>query len=291
MPLKIPEIDYNSSKGKHFFELLSLQDILGLHPKDHNQFDHHRIRFYVILIITEGKGIHSVDYTDCDYEKGTVFTLRKNNVHKFTKSNAKGKLLVFTEEFIAEYASKIQMLQTFQLFNEILDSPRIHLTKEVYSDIESITNQIEIEYCKINDTNSVEIIRSLLQILVLKLLRLKPKVNGNKSLQHNSYKLKEFQDLVEVHCLQNRKVSFYAEKMAMSSKRLNFLTQDTVEKSAKSFINEIAILQMKRLLMNSLEVNLKEISYMIGFNTPTNFSKFFKKHTGITPKEFKTSIR
>lgn len=48
------------------------------------------------------------------------------------------------------------------------------------------------------------------------------------------------------------------------------------------------ILKAKKLLVEN-QKNISEISYLLGFEEPTNFTKYYKKHTGFSPKEFKKS--
>jgi len=49
------------------------------------------------------------------------------------------------------------------------------------------------------------------------------------------------------------------------------------------------MLEIKRAIM-STNNSLKEIAYEMGFEEVTNFTKFFKKHTGLTPKVFKINL-
>ncbi len=282
----LKEIVFKNINPNHHFDLVDLESILKRKPKDHNQFDHHKISFYAIVIITHNNGKHSINYSDYSYKKGTVFTLRKSSTHKFYKTNAKGKFLVFTEDFVIRYSDKIETLKLFQLFNEMLGSPKLQLDDSNFAQIKSLINQIEQEYLDVIDSYSIEIIRSLIQVLILKLFRIKSK--GKDNLGYRKYHLKfiYLQELVEKECFESKKVSYYANKMGVTTKTLNNITHSMVGKHAKSFIDEIVILQIKRLLINS-QLSFTEIAYQAGFSTPTNFFKYFRKKTGLSPKQFK----
>jgi AraC-like DNA-binding protein len=289
--MKIKEIDFKKKKVDNYhFDLVNLEDILKRKPDDHNQFEHHRISFYVIVVITNSAGKHSINYKDYPYKKGTVFTLRKNNIHKFYKTNALGKFLVFTEEFVIRFSNKTESLKLFQLFNEMLGSPKLQLHKNDFEEIENLHQQIEKEYLNVNDNHSFEIIRSLIQVLIHKLFRIKSK--GNDNLKNNKYQLQfiTLQEMIERECFESKKVSYYAKKMGVTSKTLNNITQSIISKSAKAFIDEIVILQIKRLLVNS-QFSITEIAYHAGFDTPTNFFKYFRKKTGYSPKQFKENSK
>jgi len=46
------------------------------------------------------------------------------------------------------------------------------------------------------------------------------------------------------------------------------------------------MLEAKRLLAHTNE-SVKEIGYNLGFDEPTNFIKYFRKHSNSTPIEFR----
>ncbi|MCH2032249.1 MAG: helix-turn-helix transcriptional regulator [Tenacibaculum sp.] len=283
----IKEIRFKNKKtNNYFFDLVSLKDILDLKPTDHNQYEHHKVSFYIIAIITDNVGKHTINYNEYTYKKGTVFTIRKNNIQKFHSSNASGQFLVFTEDFIIQYAENYETLKLRQLFNEMLGSPKIQLNESEFIETQNLLSQIQNEFYKENDEFAIPIIRSLVQVLILKLFRIK--AYSHKTINNRNYysKFIELQELIEENCFEHKKVNYYAHKIGVTSKTLNNITQNIIEKSTKAFIDEIVILQIKRLLVNS-QLSLTEIAYESGFDLPTNFFKYFRKHTGQSPKEFK----
>ena len=287
MKKSIKKVNFKrKASDDYHFDLVELSDILALRPKDHNQFEHHKISFYAIFIITQGSGTHSINYRDYSYQKGTIFTLRKNNIHRFYESEAQGKFLVFTEDFVIRFADKTETLKLFQLFNELLGAPKLQLDNTDFTEISGLLGQIQKEYWQVKDNHSIEIIRNLIQVIIHRLYRIKAK--GDKNFGNNRYQLQfiALQELIENNYNTSKKVSFYAQKMAVTPRTLNNITQSVVGKSTKALIAEIVILQIKRLLVNS-QLTFTEIAYQTGFEDPTNFFKFFRKHTGFSPKQFK----
>ncbi|MEM9076350.1 MAG: helix-turn-helix transcriptional regulator [Bacteroidota bacterium] len=286
----VKEIEFVNRKTKNsYFDLVPLQKILSLKPKDHNQFEHHKVGFYVLLFVTDGNGIHSVNYDDFPFTRGTVFSLRKHTIHKFYKSGAKGKLLIFTEDFAIRFSNRVESLRLFQLFNELLGSAKLQLRESEFEEIQVLVNQIEKEYFLINDNESIEIIRNLVQAIVLRLFRVKSKIYHNLSTNNSYFKFTLLQELVENECFDHKKVTYYASKMGVTPKTLSNITKKMIGKSAKAFIDEILILQIKRLLANT-QLSISEIAYRSGFDEPTNFFKYFRKRTGYSPKSFRVQL-
>lgn len=96
------------------------------------------------------------------------------------------------------------------------------------------------------------------------------------------------QKLLEKHLHEERSVKFYAQKLGISTKKMNLITQSIAQVSSKDYITSRLILEVKRLLIGSF-YSINEIGYKMGFEDPTNFVKFFKKYSGKTPAAFRKS--
>jgi len=284
---KIKEIKFaqDSVFGSHF-DIIDFQGLLKKRPADHSQFELHKVSFYVILLITSGKGRYNLNFEDLHFKKQTLFTIRKESIHKFYKSDAKGILLVFTKNFIQKHSNKLEASKILMLFNEMLSSPKLQLSPKDYKEITTLVDQAKKEHQGLNDDYSSVILSSIMQIIFTKLYRLKSKDNPLFENNRNLSTFLDFQGHIERHCFMNRKVSFYADKMKLSTKTLNNATKAIVNRSAKSFIDDIFMVHTKRLIINSSEP-LTKIAYGVGFDEPTNFFKYFKKQSGISASEFR----
>ena len=272
------------------FDLVKLEELFNRTPSNHNPEQHHKVEFFIMIFITEGQGYHTIDFTDYKYEKGTLLTIRKDQIHKFFKgNNTKGYLLLFMDEFLISYLEKMEAQKTLLLFNELLGKPKIHLSKSDFETVKEIIGRMENEYLEKSDEYSLGIIRSELHILITKLYRIK---SGSDQIISPKKYLKEFiefQSLVESDANKTNKVIDYAKMMSISTKTLNSISQSVINKTAKEFIDETRIKQVKRLLINT-SLSIKEIAYESGFLETTNFYKYFKKRVGMTPEQFRQAF-
>ncbi|MEM9920241.1 MAG: helix-turn-helix transcriptional regulator [Bacteroidota bacterium] len=273
------------------FDLMRLEKLFTLKFPDHSPFQLHVVEFYIILLIEGGQGFHTIDFTDHAYQKGSLLTIRKDQIHKFHKGESvKGIALLFTDDFLVSYLEQLEALKSLQLFNELLGVPKIQLSQDELKEISSLVERIKTEYYETNDDYSLGIIRSELHILIAKLYRIK---SLNNQLIVNRKYLSEFiqfQNLVEKQVKTHKKVHNYAKIMGISTKTLNTVSRSIVHKSAKEFIDDICTKQIKRLLINT-ELSIKEIAYAMGFEESTNFYKYFKRQTQLTPEQFRSSTR
>ena len=287
MKNQLPEVKFNNQNNpKSYFDIVKIEELLR-RDLDHDIGKNHLVKFYIIFFVYEGQGYHAIDFTDYNYQEGTVLLVRKNQVHKFFRSpNVKGYLLIFTEEFIIGHLNKMEALKSIQLFNDSLSFPKIEFNdKEEFSDFTVLIKHMESEY-HAKDDFSIGITRSVLHIVITKLFRIK--ANAGHFVEGKKYMspFLAFQKMVEEDCFKSRKVQYYAKKLGVSAKTLNNIVNDVVNVSAKSFIDERTIMQIKRLLI-STDHSIKEIAYIAGFSDPTNFFKYFKKFTGSSPEVFR----
>ena len=287
MKKELPEINFdNQDNPKSFFDIVKIEDLLR-RDLDHDIGKNHLVKFYIIFFAYEGEGYHTIDFADYNYKKGTVLLVRKDQIHKFFRSpTVKGYLLIFTEEFIISHLNRMEALKCMQLFNDSLSFPKIELKEEgEFPDFTVLLKHLEVEY-NVKDSYSIGITRSVLHIVITKLFRIK--ANQGHFVERNKYmsQFLEFQKLVEEDCFKSKKVQYYAQKLGVSTKTLNNIVNEVSNNSAKDFIDERTIMQIKRLLI-STDDSIKEIAYTTGFSDPTNFFKYFKKFTDSSPEVFR----
>jgi len=72
----------NKNQPTSHFDLINLKDILKT-SLDHSPTDFHIVEFFIIIFIEAGKGLHTIDFTNYKCAKGSLLTVRKDQIHKF----------------------------------------------------------------------------------------------------------------------------------------------------------------------------------------------------------------
>lgn len=82
-----------------------------------------------------------------------------------------------------------------------------------------------------------------------------------------------------------------AQKLNISPCHLSQIINESFHQHFTDFVNKYRIEESKTLLKkNEQRWNISEIALESGFNSKSTFNSAFKKHTGITPKEFKHTM-
>ena len=97
-----------------------------------------------------------------------------------------------------------------------------------------------------------------------------------------------FITLLEKHYRTEREVGFYADKLCITAKYLSSTMKNVTGKTALQIIEEYAISECKALLL-STKMTMQQISDELNFPSQSVFGKYFKRLTGISPKEYRAS--
>lgn len=135
------------------------------------------------------------------------------------------------------------------------------------------------------------IAQNLLQIFFLNTQDKIQRFFPNHELGGNTRKgqlFKKFIWSVHQHCAKQRDVSFYAEELCISTRYLSAICQEVTKHPAKEIIDKFLILEIK-LALQTTNLSLKEVAEYYHFPDQSFFGRYFKKHTGISPKEYRAN--
>ena len=290
MTKDIPHITFNPATTDNFgFEIVSIEKIAKYkNEHKHNPELPHQLKFYNLIFFTQGSGRHFIDFKWYPVQENSLVYLTKDQVNAFEFSEElKGYCIIFTEEYFVNSFSNLTDDFIFRLFNPELFSPILQIPEN--SDFVTFFNLLLKEYGNSLSFNHKNIINSLLTILISKAENLKQNLTFQKSDASKVLVYQKFISLIEKNITKSRSANFYAKELAISYKHLNNICKELINKTAKNVIDDFIILQAKRNLINS-KINSSELAYKLGFEDPTNFTKYFKKNTGLTPKSFLKSL-
>ncbi len=247
----------------------------------------HRTNFYHIFLFENCHPTHNVDFQNIKIKPNTLLFINRDSVHMFDqKEKYVGRLLVFTDEFFCQSETDKTFLHSTILFNDLLSDSTIQLGP-TNTNINRLFEEIRMELKEEVDKNQPGILRNILHNILLLAERTKHK-SGFQEIKKGAdwdY-LILFKELLNENFSQLKTVAAYAKQIDVSEKRLTQATSKVLGKTPKEMIDEKIILEAKRLLTYTHK-SIREIGYNLGFDEPTNFTKYFKKQTLLTPVEFR----
>jgi len=194
-----------------------------------------------------------------------------------------------SRELIAD--ARMDFTKLFEESMAILDNPCITMTQKEFN-ISRKYYELATELLGADIPNLKEALKSLFSSIFYMLGTLWARrlsgggtpsatVSGRSKLV-----FEQFLRLVTQYHIQERRVEFYAAKMYLTPKYLSKLIKKVSGRPAPDWIDSMVVMEAKNMLKYS-EMTIKEIAERLNFGSVPVFYKFFKSHTGVTPKQWR----
>lgn len=180
----------------------------------------------------------------------------------------------------------------------VLENPVMHLSRpENIMFMNSYCSMLYEIYSTQDVTYKQEIIKNMLEAVMFTVSGFyqdhyrsadeRPAVADTKiSRRHDIYK--RFIDLVTKSYDQHREVAYYADILCITPKHLGYVVKSTSGMLASDTIARAVIMDAKSKLKGS-DMSVGEISDSLNFPNHSFFCKYFRKHTGLSPRQFRES--
>lgn len=207
-------------------------------------------------------------------------------VHNISNSDDfKISYITFKHEVYDEATAQLEPSFTFFL----KEYPCVQLGEKKINKMNYLVEAMEDFYNEKNNCFRVKIFKNNIQSFLLDVYdktRTLFKIEKSEEVGRREELFIKFIHLIHKYCPQQREVGFYAEKLCITSRYLSSITQNVADKSAKYIIDKHAIQRIKIMLKYS-NMSIQDISYELNFPNQSFFSRYFKKHTGMSPLEYR----
>ncbi|MEQ6120207.1 helix-turn-helix transcriptional regulator [Reichenbachiella sp. MALMAid0571] len=231
--------------------------------------------YHELIFLSKGFGTHTIDDSVFDVKPLMGFNLKQGHVHCWDFSEIPdGYVILFKEQFISKYPTVINNLfRIAEKFELPQNSSLFILLEEFYKEFKKRRKE--------------EILGAYLNLIILKTLEL---TNSTKAVSPpivtDFYK---FKALLNEHFLNLRLTSDYADLMNMSVHRLNSICMSAAHTTATNIIKQRILVEAKNLITHTSS-SVSEIAYALNFSDASNFIKFFKSLTTLTPTEYRSKL-
>lgn len=237
--------------------------------------------FNFLIFVTKGYVKQQLETSVFEINANQALSIKQGN---FTATlelsdDVEGFFVIYENEVITEIALTTSDLSFFYTSPfSILDHDQINWLIRLFELLEEELNQTE----HINAIST-----ALLQSALLKIIRTEN--TDNKSLSRASFISFQFRELVQKNHIQHKNIDFYADLLKISDNYLNKCVKETTGKAPKQWINEITI-QHSQILLQDNSKEIAEIAFELHFQSPSYFSRMFKKVAGESPSDYRTKF-
>ncbi|MGY5356148.1 AraC family transcriptional regulator [Wenyingzhuangia sp. IMCC45467] len=246
-------------------------DVSKRYTKPHR---HHK--YLELVYFTKGSGYHHMDLNSYEIKPPVVFLVRKEEVHHWEITTVpKGYVIIIKESFLEKTLDKHINTQLLKIGE--------HQKIDIHQIDKTINTLFKALSKEIKEQNTpLEVIEGMLKSLLAKILLYTDITKESNA--NTEDKVTQFVDLLG-QTLKNN-VSYYADQLNVSAQNLNQLCKKKQGKTASQIIALYMVQEIKRLLIYTNK-SVGEIAYSLSFKDVSHFVKYFKRHTGFTPLQFK----
>jgi AraC family transcriptional regulator, transcriptional activator of pobA len=246
--------------------------------------------FYSVILFSGGSNLLKVNNDSYKVQPQSICLIPPNKIHSYEGlENMEGSVFLFCQDFYVEEFSYLRLLNTFFCTSRINGSicrPCINLSENEIPEINGLLKSIDLEYEHSSSLNdSAVIIRSLLNILLLKLSRYYHSNTKEPNLIESIF-IHKISQLVDSYFTSEHNTGFYASAFNISEKRLNEICKKHFNSGLKNILTDRLMHEARKLLLTT-ELSVAEISFKLNFEDNSYFTKVFKRQTRLTPKKFR----
>ena len=248
----------------------------------------HRKDYYFLAFVKKGSNRHWIDMMPYTLKPDTFYFTVPNQVHlKEVSEPLTGISISFSEEFLA--LDNTGTLKNLPLILNPHNGHELRLSSTDLQFIEDLLEKIHNEYYKKEGWQQPMLV-AYMSVLLIHLSRLYTEQFMDTEVSANRKILKAYLANIELSYKEKHDVAAYAGMMNISAGHLSELIKEQSGKPAIVHIHERITLEARRLLLHS-ELSIKETAFALGFEDDSYFSRFFKRLTGLTPVQYRKSIR
>lgn len=237
-------------------------------------------------ICVSGSAVFSLQGVVRQLKSGEIFCILPGHIASLqsVSPDFEAHYVVISASFIKDITSRYPNL----LFEYLIANPTLPMTEVAMDEAMRYLDLIEAKISERGNVFQKDIIFNILYSYYLDLYNMVnrdlPNVPLGKTANERIFD--KFSLLVHLHYKESQSVAFYADRLHISAKHLSRVVRMVKGVSAKKWINDHLLFEVKQTLVGS-QMSIQEVSDMYSFSSPDAMHHFFRKETGMSPSAFR----
>jgi len=251
-----------------------------------------RLNALFMVLVLEGSADISLDYVPYTITKNNFITIMPTHIFQVASSSKdlKGMLMMIDKGFLEEIntAKRSPSMTNYMQFRknpctELLPEETEHIAKGFELLREKTRLRTHSFHKEVMQNAFVGFLLELANVLIGK-----KETFTVPTLSRKEEILNQFLQLLFEHVKEHHVVTFYADKLFITPQYLSLVLKELTGKSANKWIDDALIVEAK-ILLKMPQITVQQVADQLNFSDQSTFGKFFKKHIGVSPMEFRKS--
>lgn len=247
---------------------------------------HRHRNLFQILLIEAGGGELSYETSRVPFEAPCAVLVPPTTAHgfRFQPDVTDGWVVSFTED--AAEAIGDRRGEALAQLSALASDPVVPLPSD-HARLRAFASDLHDERSLARPGYRIAM-RGLLALIAVEVARLAANRDRIEAPRPTDATVLSLRRLIEEHFQTERQLAFYADKLAMTVDRLNDHVKRAIGVTAGHLIRQRVLTEAKRQLVFTGQP-INEIAYALAFSDPSHFARFFRKHTGAAPQEYRAA--
>lgn len=257
----------------------------------YNPSQPHRHNYYEIFYFVHGEGMHDLDFRTHEIRDHSIHFVTPGQVHQILRSpGSYGYILLFSDEFYGLGGSGTEPSSPLPCLGYDVPSPILHPAGEQRQEFLELIRRIQQEF-ESGRPLGEEALRSYLTIFLVHARRMFEE-SGSTIVETQSARelIQRLRGLIERNYTTVHAPGAYAKMLGVSLNHLNTTIRKALGRTLGDLLHERLVLEAKRLLFNT-GLSVKQIAFRLNYDDPSYFTRFFRKHAGVSPLEFREAMQ
>lgn len=251
-----------------------------------------RLNALFMILVLRGSADIRIDYVPYTVKENTFLTIMPTHILQAASASDdfKSRMMVIDKDFLEEIniaKRSPSMMNYMQLRQNPCTELLPHEAEHINQCIRTLRDKIRLRTHSFHK----EVLQNSFVAFLLELANIYIGRRENivvPTLSRKEEIMNQFLQLLFEHVKEHHVVSFYADKLFITPQYLSLILKELSGKSANKWIDEALIVEAK-LLLKMQNVTIQQVADMLNFSDQSTFGKFFKKHMGVSPMEFRKS--
>ncbi|MDR1258280.1 MAG: helix-turn-helix domain-containing protein [Tannerellaceae bacterium] len=251
-----------------------------------------RINQPIIVMAFRGSAQVSINYIPYTISADNMLFVMPTHVIRMAESSGdlKAKILIIDKTFLNDCRLSLQAPQ-LTAYMRLQKNPCIPFTAEETAHIERCFMMLEEKIRLRTHAFYREVMQNSVSAFMLELANIL--MGKTDAFVHSSFSRKEeimnqFIQLLFLHAGAQHLVTFYADKLCITPQYLSLILKELTGKPANKWIDDALVVEAKTLLKTP-QITVQQVADTLNFSDQSTFGKFFKKYTGLSPREYRRS--
>ena len=253
-----------------------------------------RIDAVALWLCTEGSSTLTLNLEDHQVQKGSFIILPPKSIAEMkidASPSYGGYVIIIDPNFLGEADLNLK-----KIIGTLVNTPaRRGVIQLNDTACKQMTDLFELAISTLNNPSDTpcreDIIRTILSLFIYQscdLIATETQItqqHSAASTRTEEYFRRFIKELSE-HYLERQNVTFYADRLCISSRYLTTIVRRVSGLSVTDWMNRYVITEAKYLLKYS-DMSIQEIAYKLNFPNQSFFGKYFKQHIGMSPSTYR----